>query len=548
MKRFAQAVWAILFSASLMGQATEEEVFFEPDNHIVVVHLEDMVDDGMHVLVQRAVREAQENRALAIVFEVDTFGGRVDSAVDIANTISEAGIPTIAYVIGKGAISAGALISLACEDIVMRPGTSIGAATPVIMTSEGSQPTDEKSVSFLRSTFRGMANRNGHNVALAEAMVDKDIELRLFRNEDGTLEIRTASNIDAAARRALREQDEADRMLDRIVEALDERMPVPDEVKETVRDINTEREGEGVGPAIAEPDQPIPPEGLIILPSGKLLTLASYEALEYGLIEHEAESLDEVLALFGYGDIEQINRIVPTWAEDLFRFLTSPIISSLLLLLGMGGLYLEIRTPGFGLPGLIGLGSLAMFFGPRMVLGLTGWIDIALMALGLGLIIIEIFVLPGFGVAGVAGIVSLLAGLYLGITRVPIPQYEWDFVRLEEGAFIFVTSFGLFIVLTLVSWRFLPQSPLTRRLILATDLSIETGYTVQTEEEEKLSRGLKGVALTTLRPAGRGRFKGKTISVVSAGQYIDADTPIEIVEVEGNRYVVRPIRDPEAGI
>ena len=528
-----------------MGQAVEEEIVYEPGNHIVVCHLEDMVDDGMHVLVQRAVREARDNQAVALIFEVDTFGGRVDSAVDIANTIGTADIPTIAYVIGKGAISAGALISIACDDITMRSGTSIGAATPVIMTNEGMQPTDEKSVSFLRSTFRGLAQKNGHNVALAEAMVDADIELRLYRNEDGELEIRTSGTMGERARRALRDQEDEDRLVERVVEALDERFPVPDEVKEAARDLATERKGEGTSPTIAEPDADIPADGLVILPSGKLLTLASYEALEYGLIAVESPTLQEVKSFYGYGDIEQVNRIEPTWAEDLFRFLTSPIISSLLLLLGMGGLYLEVRTPGFGLPGLLGMLCLALFFGPRMVLGLTGWIDILLLLIGIGLLLTEIFVLPGFGIAGVAGLVCLALGFYLGITRVPIPQYEWDFVRLEEAGFIFVVSFGLFLVLTLLSWRFLPASPLGRRMVLATDLSIETGYTVQTEEDERLAIGLTGVATTTLRPAGRGRFNNKNISVVSYGQYIDAGTPIRIVEVEGNRHVVAPVRTPD---
>ena len=145
----------------------------------------------MAVVVKRALAEAAKEKSAAVIFRIDTPGGRVDSAVDIATAITAAPLRTIAYIEGMGAISAGALISFACDDIIMSPGSAIGAATPVIPTAEGLMPTGEKEVSFMRAKMRSLAESNGHSPDLAQAMVDKDIELRGFRGTDGKYTIYT---------------------------------------------------------------------------------------------------------------------------------------------------------------------------------------------------------------------------------------------------------------------------------------------------------------------------------------------------------------------
>ena len=142
--------------------------------------------------------------------------------------------------------------------------------------------------------------------------------------------------------------------------------------------------------------------------------------------------IDEVI---GFCTMEQMRKVViePTWSEGLYRWLTSPLVAGLLLLLGFGGLYLEIKTPGVGLPGLIGVIALAIFFGSHLVIGLADWIDLLLVTVGLALLIAEVFFIPGFGLAGVSGIACLAVGFYLSLTRVVIPQYSWDFDRLEDA-------------------------------------------------------------------------------------------------------------------
>jgi membrane-bound ClpP family serine protease len=157
----------------------------EGPDQIYVCNIKGPVDEGVKVLVQRAVQEANANEAAAIFFRIDTPGGRVDSAIEITKAIETAKLPTVAYIEGMGAISAGALISFACDTIVMTPGTNMGAATPVMMTPEGATPLGEKEVSFLRAKMRALAESNGHNPDIAQAMVDKDIELRAYTNEQG---------------------------------------------------------------------------------------------------------------------------------------------------------------------------------------------------------------------------------------------------------------------------------------------------------------------------------------------------------------------------
>ena len=157
------------------------------EGFVVVCPVSDLIDDGIAVVVERAVHEARE--ADALVLEVDTPGGLIDAAKDISISIGKARCQTIAYIKGMGAISAGAMISYACDDMIMEPGTNIGAATPVVVGPQGMQPTGEKEVSYMRGKMRALAERNKHNPGIAEAMVDKDIELRSFLDPQGDWQI-----------------------------------------------------------------------------------------------------------------------------------------------------------------------------------------------------------------------------------------------------------------------------------------------------------------------------------------------------------------------
>lgn len=514
---FRFAVWLAVLAAMALPAAAQDAPKAEA-GRVVVCPIEGMIDDGVTVITERAVREAEG--AQALIFVIDTFGGRVDSAVNISDAILGAPCQTIAFVTGKGAISAGAMIALACHEIVMKPGTNIGAAQPVMMTPAGMEPTGEKELSFVRKRMRAMAEVNGHNPDIAEAMVDKAVVL-VRREVDGKTEVFSAGRASTSAGDGSRRSflDRVTRDIPGVIPAEEPPAPEPEPEPESAADV------------------PIP-EGATVVDGGdQLLTLTPNEARDYGLIEATARNVDEVLTLYG---LEGAKKVVLeyTWAESLFRFLTDPFVAMLLLAIGIGGLYMEAKAPGFGLPGVVGILCLLLFFGAHYIIGLAEVLDILLVIVGIGLILVEIFLIPGFGLPGVAGIVCVILGIYLSLTNVPLPQYAWDYHRLQEAGISLGGAAAVLSILIAVLWRVLPQTPIYRRVVLSDAQLAADGFTVQTATDEVEAVGLKGTALTVLRPAGRGRFAGRTFNVVSRAEYIEEGTPIVIVEVEGNRYVV----------
>lgn len=496
---------------------------------VIVCPIKGMIEDGVTVLVERAVKESAGAKAL--IFEVDTPGGLVDSAIETTQAVLKAKCPTVAYVQGMGATSAGALISYSCQTIIMAPDTTIGTATPVVASAEGMQPTGEKEISFMRARMRTLAERNGHNPAIAEAMVDKDIALYAYKDADGRLQIVAAYPAGTAPAAAPQQQKKAAK------EPLDSfrRILEPQATDSTPAPAEQ--------PPATQPAPPpnIPPDAELILPSGKLLTLTPQEALKYAVIPVIAPSLDDVLAYLNLPDAE-VRHIEATWAERLFRLLTNPVVSGLLLLFGIGGLYLEMKAPGFGLPGVIGIACLLLFFGSHYIIGLANLLDILLVIIGIVLIGIELFLIPGFGLVGASGIICVLLGLYLALTNVTIPKYSWDYARLDNALTSLTIAFLLLAALVYVSWKVFHRTPLYRRLILTYTQQQAQGYVVQTADEAA-AIGHEGVTTTMLRPAGRARFGEVTHQVVTQGEYMPAGTPVRIVQVDGNRYVVVKLED-----
>lgn len=527
---------------SLLAAATDQSNPADTEGFVVICPVDGMIDDGVTVIVERALEDAAG--AKAVIFVVDTPGGRVDSAIDVSNAIIGAQVHTIAYVKGMGAVSAGALISLSCQDIIMAQEATIGAAAPVVMTPQGTLPTGEKEVSFMRSKMRALAERNGYNPDIAEAMVDKDIELWVRDTPDGKLETYASTPTAPAEADTPTGQaaDPLETVVERIIETLEEKLPIQlDKLKKATKDLPDEKDDkEEVQEEEVQAAPSITPSDLgyrLVVGRGKLLTLSAQQALDLRLIDTTANNISEVMAFYGYYGLRRAE-VEITWADDLFRWLIHPMVAGLLFMLGIGGLYFEVRTPGFGLPGIIGLSCLALFFGARAVLGLADWIDLLLVMVGLILLLLELFALPGVGIAGIAGVLCLLAGIYLALTRVAIPQYSWDFVRLQDAGLSLAVAMIALTVFVVATWKLLPHTPAYNWLVLSTAQEQTKGFVVQTAAQEAAALGQVGTALTMLRPAGRGRFGGKTYSVVSRAEFIEKGTPIVIVQAEGNRYVV----------
>ncbi len=425
-----------LFIASIILHAQSNVVY--------VGDITGEIDLGMAPYVKRVVDEAEKNNAEAVVFRINTFGGRVDAATQIKDAILNCRLRTIAFV-DKRAISAGSLIALSCQKIVMVPGSSIGATTVVDQTG---QKQSEKYQSYMRSEMRATAEKNGKRADVAEAMVD-------------------------------------------------ERIVIP---------------------------------GLV--DSTKLVTLTYDEAVKWGIADTVLPSMNAALDAFGYKNAKVVE-ISSNWAEDFVRFLNNPIVSSLLIMIGLLGLFTEIKTPGWGLPGTAGLIALALFFGSSYILQIASIFEILLFAVGVVLLLLEIFVIPGFGITGILGIIFMITGLFLGL----IPDFDLTDFNFVSAALIqlAVTFIATGIVIYILS-KFLPKSGIWNNLILQTNISLKSGYTSKPTFENLLNA--EGIAITDLRPSGTALINGKRIDVVTEGDYLVHGTPIVVTQVEGSKIVV----------
>lgn len=296
-------------------------------------------------------------------------------------------------------------------------------------------------------------------------------------------------------------------------------------------------EANGRDPRIAEAmvDPDVAIEGLV--PAGKVLTLSAREALELGVADALAASVEEALQVLGYGP-HPVVAFEQTGTERVLRVLASPVLQTLFLLMMLGGLYFELQTPGVGVPGLIALAGALLFFAPNYLSGLVEFWEVLLFLVGVGLLLVELLVIPGFGIAGIAGILFMLAGLLAAL----IGNVGLSFPSVREIGRAIATLTSALILLGVgiaVLGRYLPRTRRFQELVLGTGLARTQGYTAAATEVQL--KGKRGRAVTPLRPAGVVEIEGQRYDVVSSGQFVPAGTPVEVVRVQGSRIEVRPL-------
>ena len=303
-------------------------------------------------------------------------------------------------------------------------------------------------------------------------------------------------------------------------------------------------EANGRDPRIAEAmvDQNLEVPG--VSPAGQVLTLSAQEALELGVADAVLPSLDAVLDAFGLADRPRVAHDA-TGMERVLRFLGSPVMQSLLMLMMLGGLYFELQTPGVGFPGLMALLGAALFFGPHYMLGLAESWEIILFVLGVVLLLLEIFVIPGFGVAGISGIVLVVVSLGAGL----IGNVGFEFpsgAAVTTAITTLAVTLVLLVVLLFSLARYLPNTGRVHQLVLVPELSSEECYTAADTPVEL--EGRKGRSLTPLRPSGQAEIAGERVDVITAGEFIPAGEVVRVVSVRGSRIEVRRVASlPETG-
>ncbi len=279
-------------------------------------------------------------------------------------------------------------------------------------------------------------------------------------------------------------------------------------------------EARGLDPAVAE--AMVDPRVEIPGVDGpdELLTLSTTEARDLGYADGVVSDEAALLETAGLAGAAVVTP-APNWAENAVRFLTNPLVAPLLLSLGMLGLMVEVKTGAFGLGGLVSLGALGLFFGSHLLLGLAGWEEVLLLGLGIIALAVEVFVLPGFGVAGVLGIGLLGVAVVMAmLTGAPgLNDVLQAFAILGAGV----------IIVAAVAYAWLRHLPLSR-----------AGGYISAPERAHLV-GQEGTALPDLRPAGTAVVGGERLDVVSEGEFIARGSRVHVVRSEGYRHIVRPV-------
>jgi membrane-bound serine protease (ClpP class) len=280
-----------------------------------------------------------------------------------------------------------------------------------------------------------------------------------------------------------------------------------------------------------------------IIEKGKLLTLTNKraEADNAKVSKGTVNNIDGLLKKINADKVE-VTRIKTSWAEVMARFVTGSVIAGILMMLGLLGVYVEIKTPGFGVGGTVAIICFALFFLGHYLAALTGWEELVLFFIGIILLSIEIFVTPGFGFMGITGIACIFVSFILAmsgtlpefpglpkISPLDLSQYRralYTFMLAIIGSVISVVILGKYVLPRTSAWQYISLS------------SRETGFKSFKKDYSYL-QGKTGVVLTTLRPSGKVIIEEEKIDVVAEGDFIEKDKKVEVVEVEGSRVVVR---------
>jgi membrane-bound serine protease (ClpP class) len=492
----------LLLSFVLPGISAQAVESAGEKDTVWIIPIKGDIEPSLSVFVRREVNKAVSQGADYIVFEIDTFGGRVDSALQITSVImSIKEARTIAWIANGDesmgvSWSAGALIALSCEEIYMANGTSMGAAAPVQMSPGGAVPTEEKTVSAVRTQMAAIAERNNHPVGIALAMVDQDVELWEI-SVDG--EMQTAVLVDVNRL----ENDEA---------------------------LAVERIG-------------------IISPPGKLLSLTAGDAFRYGLSDGIIDDKESLLAEIGAAEISEESSL--SFADTLVSFLTSGAVQTILIIIGIIMIFLEINTPGFGIPGAAAIVAFAVVFGTNAMLGNVGSLEMILFLIGIILLAVEIFVLPGFGVAGISGLILIGISLIFSMQSFIIPNNEWEWELMGRNAVVvsvgMILAIAGILVIALLGPKIRIFDPLTLKTSITGTASgpdpdtsgIKVAPLIEDENNYQLLLGKSGTAETTLRPTGKALIEGRTYIVESDAEFIEQGRSITVIRVRGNSILVK---------
>ena len=456
----------------------------------VLLRFEGPIDGLQQQFVMRRIDEALADGANLIILEIDSPGGLAIASMDIAFYLSKLpGARTVAY-IPKQALSGAAFVALGCDEIIMAPDALLGDAG-VITMGEGwaFREVPQKMAEPLIKQVETLCEAKHRPPALGAAMIDKDLEVFQARHRK-TGKTTFLSDVELAASKDWE-------------------------------------------------------KGNLVSESRKdhYLLVKGTRAVELGLAADTVEGFAAVKQRYGLdSDPQVLNR---TWVDGLIYFLNTGLAKGTLLVVGLIFLYIEVNTPGFGLGGLgAGLCFLLFFWG-SMLGGTATWLEVLLFLGGVGCLGLEIFVIPGFGVTGVTGALLILASIVLASQTFVIPHTSYEYEVMGDSLKMLSISLATFTGLVFAMGRYFHRMPLFSRMVLTPP----SGKDISALEEEgsPTSSGMdwlfeqEGVTTTTLRPAGKARFGDHFVDVVAEGGFIPQGSKVRVLEVGGNRVVVKEV-------
>jgi len=508
--------------SSKLEEQLKKHIAYTPASPLQVGHLiiEDhssSINQATWLYIKKGLDYYKKTKPAFVILELNTPGGEVYAAQKISDALKELdtqyNIPVVCF-INNWAISAGAMLAYSCRFIVAVKDGSMGAAEPVIMGEDSQmKPASEKVNSALRADFAGRARFFDRNPYIAEAMVDKDIIL-VWRHGE-------------------------------------------------VVKLDNESQWQTTGET---PD-------ILISPKGKLLTLNADEMLQYGVAD--VLLLPEKIAVLSSAETERgqwpankmllfrapffhemaaatIDSYQMDWKSRFFAFLALPFISSLLLLGVILGFYVELSTPGFGVPGAIGVISLILIVLSSFALEIANWLEVILLVVGIVIILVDLFVLPTFGLLGFFGLASILAGLFgLLVPGIESVSYEFDThsfnaageVVLERIVWLIGTLIVGCIAMVILARYVFPFVATYSRLVLSgNEQDASKGYTAGESDASKPALGVKGVVFATLRPAGKVSIDGTFWEAISDGSFIEKGEKIVVIGHMGTGVIVQRLK------
>lgn len=506
------------------------------------VPLDGTVNGELVEQTKRRVERALRARANVLILEIKCAGGSSDKAHELGMYFAslnerrpDSPVETVAYVTSK-ARNLATFLAFGCNKIVMQLDED----------KDAKDPDDEEDLAG-ESRLGGFGlyvGRHASTEGLRKELADHpdrraEIEQKIQEATSGLEESLRAQLAEIAGKQMYPEVLAAGmfnralkiHLVERAVGAAAGRAMMSDE------DFQADQKGKKLWRSVSlvKPWQGQPKL------EGRYLTLSARQAKELGVAHDVVKDLPELYQLVGVKQ-EEVKTVEADWLDGLADFLRDPWTSVILVMLGITCLILELKMPGVGLPGVIAAICFVLFFWAHSQLhGQITWLAILLFILGLVLIGLEIFVLPGLGVCGISGVLLLLASLGLvAYGHWPRSSEEWIGFGNKIGPFG-ISLFGSLVLVALVL-RYLPHIPVLNRLMSKPadeDEAAQADYPMHAELQALL--GAIGVAATPLRPAGKTRFGETYVDVVAEGRYVMPGTRVQVIEVEGNRVVVKEV-------